>query len=145
MTTTFLERTGMDLAIASVIAPLASYGMHRIIPAPDFSFIAIANTLNICVRIALQDLTSKYLDQAEGKNVFENSKTCDVLKQLSYILQTSTSYLLPIFARYIGQRAGIQVPDYLPLIGYNSLANGAFWITQHCIEIYEIYYPKPTK
>lgn len=141
--TTFLQRTGKDLAIASVIAPLTSYGLHRMIPAPDVHFIAVASTLNICVATALRDLINQYITQANEKDVDKkNSNTFVALTHLSHILQTSTAYLLPIFTKSICQRIGIQAPDYLPLIGYISIINATFWITKHCVAIYDACYPK---
>src|SRR5579872_3010483 len=117
--TTFLARNGMDLAITTVVAPLASYGLHRMIPAPDVRFIAVASTLNLYICNALRNSLEHFLDQAAKDHGHINQLF--VFSRFYYILETSTFYLLPIFIKSIGQRVGIQAPDYLPLIGYISL------------------------
>jgi hypothetical protein len=140
--TTFLERNGMDLAITTVVAPLASYGLHQMFPAPDVRFIAVASTLSLYVCNALRNSFDHFLDQAAKDHGHINQLF--VLERFYYILETSTFYFLPIFIKSIGQRVGIQAPDYLPLIGYISLAAGAFAVTKYSIDIlYKVYYSKP--
>jgi hypothetical protein len=147
--TTFLERTRFDLATAAVVAPLASYGLHRMFPVPNVGFLAVASLMNICALIVIRELSIMRTNKASSVNEStpETTKPSESVSSLSpYVFQRlcalltfSAGALLPIFARFVGQRMGIQVPDYLQTIGYISLVGSAFWAAKSTIEIASYY------
>ncbi len=126
--TTFLQKNGMNLALTAVVTPLASYGLQRMFPVPDAGFIVIANTVAACTRQIIFALCNQYahkLTQDYGYIDNERKYTNPIFFQLSELFSLSIHLLLPIFARYVGQRMGIQVPGYLQTIAYFNLAGSA--------------------
>ena len=148
--TTFLQRTGTDLAFASVIAPLASYGLHQMIPAPDVRFIAAASTLNIYAVICLRDwaqgmiykLAGKLIQNPENltlhKSAYNNAISA-VTQRLNVIFILTLSTLLPIFWRFMGQKMGIPVPNYIPMLGYICFATNVNAVVNSSINVLSTY------
>lgn len=147
---TFLERNGRDLTIASVVAPLVSYGLHRMIPAPNVRFIAVASTLNIYAAIFIRDWAQAMVDKLAGKliqeptdiaqykTIYEKAKD-SVAHRLQGSFEITLPTLLPIFWRFMGQRMGIPVPDYIPMVGYVCLAMHATSVVNLSIGILRTY------
>ena len=139
--TTFLGRTGMDLALAAVTAPLAICGLHRILPAPHVGFLAVASTMNIHVGIAIRDWATQSTTKSKQQGVDANKVA--IFERLYAIVNVTTGTLLTIFIRSVGQRMGIQVPGYLQTVGYIYIASSAFWITKNTVDILRLIYNSP--
>src|ERR1700687_1648219 len=136
--TSFLRNNALDLATAAVVAPLTSYGFPRVFPGPNVGFLATVSTMNICAGLVINDLGREYAKKLTIKYgyVANNEITNYIFHRLKSILTiTSANILLPIFSRYVGQRMGIQVPDYLHMLSCFYLAGSAFWIAKPTLEI----------
>ena len=141
--TTFLGKTASYLASHAVAPPLTIYGLHRMFPVPNVGFLAIASAMTLCTTTTIanlgRDCARKLTDRYERKDM--------LFYQLNSLSTLSVEILLPIFARYVGQRMGIEVPGYLKTLGYFSLAGKASWAVKPLCEIlsdtYYSYYPKP--
>lgn len=135
---TFLHKIAPDLAIGAVVTPLASYGIHRIFPAPDAGFLAVATMVSVCVAIAIRDWGTQYaydLTRDYGYVNRDNRTTNFIFHRLNQISHIGVHILLPIFARAVGQRMGFQVPGYLQAVAYFSLASGAYLASKNIFEI----------
>jgi hypothetical protein len=140
--TTFLRTNARSLVIDAVVAPLTIYGLHRIFPAPNVGFLAIASAVALCTHTTIAALGRDY---AQRLTTQYNRK--DGLFHRIYTLPLlSLSVLLPIFAKYAGQRMEIQVPGYLQTAGYVCVASIASQTVKTLYEILECvyysYYPK---
>jgi hypothetical protein len=154
--TAFLARNKIDLATAAVVVPLASYGLHRMFPAPNVGFLIVASLMNIHASIAIKDLhsmstSSKNLGSERTRKSTQSPESVSpitpfVFQHLCTILNVGSFTLLPIFARFVAQRMGIQVPDYIQTVGYLSLVGTTFWTTKSVVEILrDGYYQQATK
>jgi hypothetical protein len=137
--TAFLQRNATDLAIGAVVAPLASYGLHRLFPAPHAGFLVVATSVSYCVGIAIKALGLEY---ARTYTIvfgyfddIENKTTNNIFLRLNIILSNTTNVFLPIFARAVGQKMGFQVLGYLQTVAYYSLVTSAFWASKTIFEI----------
>jgi hypothetical protein len=137
--TAFLQKNALDLAIAAGTIPFAIYGLHRMFPAPDVAFLAVATTVSVCVGISIRALGSQYANRLTRSygyvDEIDNKTTNHIFNRLNFIFSITTSILLPIFVRAIGQRMGFQVPGYLQTLGYFNLAGNAFWASKTIFEI----------
>lgn len=141
--TTLLERTAPTLAINAVVGPLTVYGLHRLFPAPNVGFLAIASAVTLCTSATLSALGGECV-----KRLMERYERKDRLFSSIHGLSTvSLGVLLTIFARYVGQKIGIQVPEYLQTVGYFTLVSNASWAVRTIYEIlskaHESYHDKP--
>ena len=144
--TTFPPKARIDLAIAAVVAPIASYGLNRLFPAPDAHFIVIAITVASLIETITYTLGEEYASKLTRKYVDSNThrkSRNQIFYHLNSLFSTGIYLLLPIFARYVGQRMGIQVPGYLQTVGYYTLAGCAVAISRNIRDIgYAVYHLK---
>ena len=147
--TTFLQKNGLDLAVVAVVAPLTSYGLHRMFPAPDAAFLVVATTVSIFVGIAIRQGGSQLAQTLSEQSGYVNSKgktTYNIFYQLNPLFTITSNVLIPIFARSLGQRMGFQVPGYLQTVAYFSLTGSAIWSSKTILEILrEAYNRKPER
>jgi hypothetical protein len=137
--TIFLQRMAPDLAIAVLTVPLASYGLNRMFPSPNFGFLAVTSTVSICAIQTIRVLGYEYVNKLTGKDKpYEGLGS--IFGKTLVLLMLGTSVLTPIFARYVGQRVGIQVHGYLKTMSYVALTSVAVQITKNTYELVkEIY------
>src|SRR5579863_7819764 len=100
--TTFLQKYRFDLATAAVVAPLTICGLHRMFPTSGVRFLAVASVINIHVVIAIKAVVAQYTPKSPNGD----NKTA-LFEHLNVIVSISAGNLLPIFARYVGQRMGV--------------------------------------
>jgi hypothetical protein len=132
---TFLHRIAPDLAITAIVIPLASYGLHRMFPAPHAGFLVVANTVIICAATVIRAWSLEYAQKLTKVYGYVAKENITTNYRLNFIFSITIGMLLPIFARTVGQRMGFQVPGYLQTVGYYSLASNAFWISKTTYEI----------
>jgi hypothetical protein len=111
-------------------------------PAPNFGFLALASTATVCAVHIIRTWSSDYVTKLTSRGG-PYSGFGTIFHKVNYILSMGAGILLPIFARYVGQRVGIEVPGYLQTVGYVTLTNGAFAIAKNTYDILkEVYTSK---
>ena len=128
--TTFLQRIAPDLAITALTAPLVSYGLHRMFPSPNLGFLAVASTVTICAINTIKTMNDDRTKQLSSQNL----KKQPIYQRINNLLTISSCILLPIFARYVAQRVGIQVPGYLKTVAYFALVSSACAMAKNTYE-----------
>jgi len=121
--------------VPALIAPLTSYLLNRMFPAPHAGFIVISSTVATYAQFAISNQGRKIASELTNKLITEKGKNYNPLfYQLSNTCSSSITLLLPIIARTIGQSMGYAVPGYLLTVGYFSLTASSFWISKEFLE-----------
>ncbi len=136
--TAFLQGNTMYLVIGAVVTPLTHYSLNRKFPVPGAAFIAIANTLNMCATIIIKHYShekASELTKDYGYVDTDGNTTNFIFTRLNTIFSISLRLLFPIFARYVGQRMGFQVPGYLQTLAYFILSADAVGLAKNILDI----------
>ena len=144
---TFLHRIAPDLAIGAVAGSLSGYGLHRLLPAQNVNFLVTLCVVNLCANIVIRTYVNESIySYARNKGDLDDRGriTNPLLNRLGLFLTLTSSILLPIFYRYVGQRLGYQVPSYLETMGYLSLSGASFSFAKIAYDtLRDAYYSKP--
>ena len=132
--------------VPALVAPLTSYLLNRMFPAPHAGFIVVASTVATYAQFAISNQGRKIAQELTDEFITKKGKTYNpIFYHFSTSCSLSIQLLLPIIARTIGQRMGYAVPGYLLTVGYFNLTTRALWISkaflEYCINAWDYFKP----